>query len=265
MNTRSLIALAIIAAPLIAHSLYLMPAKFHPAPGEQLVFSVHNGDAFPDSEDSSDPTRFINPRLTSATAQTPITDFKRLGKATHSAVAIPAPGAYWLSLQTKPRVLSLEPAKFEDYLRAEGLDWVVAWRAQHKESAIPSRERYSKYAKSFLSAGPGDTWNKVLGLAIEIVPEADPAALKPGSQLPVRLLWHGKPAAGVRLERAWATPDGKKGVEPVGFTDKQGRLSIPFDKAGRWRIHAVAMERAPQGDPEADWISYWASMTLEVR
>lgn len=257
--------MAAIAAPVLAHSLYLMPAKFHPAAGEPLEFSVHNGDSFPDSEDSADPARFVNPVLTSATGQTPLTGFRRLGKATHASIAIPTPGAYWISLHTKPRVLSLDPAKFEDYLRGEGLNWVIDYRKQHNESAIPSRERYSKYAKSFVSAGPGDTWKKVLGLEVEIVPEADPDALKPGSKLPVRLLWHGKPAAGVRLERAWALADGAHGVEPVGYTDKQGRLSIPFDRAGRWRIHGVAMERAPKDDPEADWISYWASMTLEVK
>ncbi|MEP7364975.1 MAG: DUF4198 domain-containing protein [Acidobacteriota bacterium] len=263
MRFKWLVACA-CAAPLLAHSLYLLPSKFHAAAGDEVVFSVHNGDAFPESQDAADPRRFLDARLTGSGSQSSIVDFKRWGKATHSAVRLPEAGAYWISLHTMPRVLSLEPAKFEPYLRDEGLDWVVEWRAQNGEAQKPSRERYSKYAKTYLEAGPGDVWKKVLGLEIEIVPEADPASVKAGGKLPIRLMWHGKPAAGIRVERAWALPDGGKGVDVVGRTDAEGRTSVTLDKAGRWRIHAVAMERA-KDDAEADWVSYWASMTLDVR
>ncbi|HZO52098.1 MAG TPA: DUF4198 domain-containing protein [Bryobacteraceae bacterium] len=258
------LAAAVCAAPLLAHSLYLLPAKFHAVAGDEVVFSVHNGDAFPESEDAADPARFVDAMLTGGDTRSSIDDFKKWGKATHSAVRLPRAGAYWISLHTMPRALSLEPAKFDQYLRDEGLEWVIDWRTKNGEAQKPSRERYSKYAKTYLDAGAGDVWRKTLGLDIEIVPEADPAALKPGARLPIRLLWHGKPAAGIRVERAWALPDGGKGVDVVGRTDEQGRTAVTLDSAGRWRIHAVAMERA-QNDPEADWISYWASMTFEVR
>jgi single-stranded-DNA-specific exonuclease len=49
---------------MLAHSLYLLPAKFHAAAGDEVVFSVHNGDAFPESEDAADPTRFLDAKLT---------------------------------------------------------------------------------------------------------------------------------------------------------------------------------------------------------
>lgn len=257
-------ALCVCAGPLLAHSLYLLPVKFHAASGGEVVFSVHNGDAFPESEDAADPARILDAKLTGSDGQWAIQDFKRWGRATHSAVKTPRAEAYWISLHTMPRTLSLEPAKFDQYLRDEGLEWVIDWRAKHDEAQKPSRERYSKHAKTYLTAGKGDVWQKPLGLEIEIVPEADPAALKPGERLPVRLLWHGKPAAGIRVERAWAVPAGGKGVEVVGRTDAEGRMTVLVDKAGRWRLHAVAMERA-RNDAEADWVSYWASMTFEVR
>lgn len=258
------LVVCLTAGPLVAHSLYLLPAKFRASVGDEIVFSVHNGDAFPESEDTADPARFLDAKLTGSTGEWAIDDFKRWGKATHSAVRMREAGTYWISLHTKPRMLSMEPEKFEQYLRDEGLEWVIDWRAKNGEAQTASRERFSKYAKTYLTAGSGDVWRKPLGLEIEIIPEADPAALKPGESLPVRLLWHGKPAAGIRVERAWALAGGGKGVEVVGRTDAQGRASVLVDKAGRWRLHAVAMERA-QGDAAADWVSYWASMTFEVR
>jgi len=78
----------------------------------------------------------------------------------------------------------------------------------------------------------------------------------------VQLLWRGQPAANIRVERAWAS-GGRHGVEIVGRTDANGRISVGVDKAGRWRLHGVALERA-QGNPDVDWRSYWATLTFEV-
>jgi hypothetical protein len=40
-----------------------------------------------------------------------------------------------------------------------------------------------------------------------------------------------------------------------------GRILIPV-KGGKWRLHAIQMERA--SDSEADWESFWATLTFEI-
>jgi hypothetical protein len=253
--------IALFALPILAHTLYLLPARFRVAVGEKVVFSIHNGDSFPASEDLVSPERIAEARLVSGAGSAVLTDFRALGRALHGVVAVEQAGTNWLVVRTKPNLLSLDPAKFEQYLNDEGLESIIAWRKEHGESAKASRERYSKYAKSLVVCDkPSDSWKKVIGLAIEFVPDADPAALKPGDSLPVKLLWRGKPAAGLRVEKAWATKE-KNGVEVVGRTDDQGRIGVPVERAARWRLHAVAMERT-SGD--ADWESFWATMTFEV-
>ncbi len=258
-----LIVAAAAAGPALAHSLYFMPDRFHAAAGERLAFAIHNGDSFPASEGPPAIERLRDCRLASGGESVSIADFERLEKSARAAVRIPKQGAWWLAVRTIPHFLSLDAAKFESYLKHEGLEAVIEQRARRGESARPGREIYSKHAKALIVAGgSGDAWSRPLGMTLEFVPEADPALWKPGEALPVRLLWRGQPAAGIRVESAWAA-GANHGMAVVGRTGGDGRIRVHIDKAGRWRLHAVAIER--RGDSaEADWESFWASMTFEV-
>jgi hypothetical protein len=257
-----MLCLLLCAASLPAHDLYLMPQKFSAEPGEKLMVSVHSGDAFPASEDGADPARFLEPKLTGAQGAAPVTGFRIAGKATHGFVEIPQAGSFWLSVATKPRLLELAAGKFESYLREEGLDAIVRQRAG---STAAGREKYSKYAKSLVVAGEGPSAfvSSPLGLAIEIVPLADPSRLAPGATLPVRILFRGRPAPDLQVEAAWAPALGKGRHFIAGRTDAEGRIAIPLDKAGRWRLHAVHMQPCPDKN-EADWESFWASLTFQL-
>ena len=134
-------------------------------------------------------------------------------------------------------------------------------RAQRGETDKPARERYTMFAKSILLAGqPNDGYKRALGLPIEIVPEKDPYSVKNGESLPVQVLFKGAPAAGLAMMAALAGENAGKN-QTVGKTDALGRIVIPV-KAGKWRLHTIHMERA--SDSEADWESFWATLTFEI-
>lgn len=261
--TRKILLLTGCAAMLAhAHFIYVMPQKFQAQPGERILVSVHSGDEFPRGIEAADPNRLVA-RVIAGDGIVPLGHFRMAGKATHTAAPLAA-GSQWLVVNTTPRIHAMEGPQFQAYLKDEGLDWAAAWRAENGREAHRERERYSKFAKAYVVAGdPTAAWKKPVGLAIEIVPLADPAALKPGAELPVQVLWRGQPVAGMRIEAAWAA-GGQNGIAVVGRTDAQGRIRVPLDKSGQWRISGVAIERTAQ-DPEADWESFWAALTLEVR
>lgn len=247
----------LIGLPVFAHTLYFLPGKFRVTPGETLVVSLHNGDSFPEADDGVAPERIGEAALTGGGGVKPITDFLRLGRATHAVVKVDGIGSQWLGLRTRNNLLETDRAKFEQYMRDEGLTNTLG------EPAGPVRERYVKHAKALVVSGAADDgWKRVLGLDLEFVPEADPSALKPGDVLPVRVLWKGEPARGVRVEKAWAAA-GRHAIEIAGRTDAEGRILIPLDKAAKWRLHTVVMEPT-KGDPEAEWQSYWATLTFEL-
>ncbi|MBY0374573.1 MAG: DUF4198 domain-containing protein [Bryobacteraceae bacterium] len=249
-----------------AHDLYLMPAQTNVQPGQPLVVAAHVGDSFPASESPIDPRRVVQARL--LTDGTAIENFRILGRATWGTVTIGSPGSHVLGIGSTPKFLELEAAKFESYLKEEGLDGIMAWRAKNNESARPGRELYSKYAKTLVTAGsPSDGYQAQAGYPIEILLEADPTRMKPGDTLPIRVLWKDQPAAGLQVELAWSPADLKQAkmakAQIVGRTDAEGRLRVQLDQPGRFRLHTVAMER--HANPaEADWKSVWASFTFEM-
>lgn len=257
-------ALALVCAPLLAHDLYLRPSTFQPKSGETIRVEYHNGDSFPMSEVATKIERLRDMELHSAAGRTPFANFRVEDTATVADAAAPAaPGCFWLVSRTQPNLIELAPAKFDGYLEHKGLDSIIEWRKQHGEAAKPGREIYSKYVKAlgYVGAPSGDA-GKPLGLAIEIVPLANPYTLRAGEPLPVRVLVRGKPQAGLAIE---ISHSGKEGVahKPVVRTNAKGEAQVPAIGAGLWKLHTIFMERLPAGK-EAEWESLWASLTFEI-
>jgi uncharacterized GH25 family protein len=104
-------------------------------------------------------------------------------------------------------------------------------------------------------------YKHAVGLPIEIVPEKDPLSLKSGEALPVRVLLRGEPARDLAVLAESSRP-GYSTNHEVGRTGADGRIAIPV-AAGQWRLHTIHMERS--ANPDAEWESFWATLTFEVR
>jgi hypothetical protein len=258
------LAVLVLALPMFAHDFYLMPDRFSAAPGTSLIVGLFNGDSFPESEASPVLARLRDVRLLSAEGATDVANLRVAGKEILGEVHIPGAGGAILTARTIPHYISLPSKQFNTYLSHEGLDDVTAWREKHQESATPSRERYSKYAKALLSTGGDNAFQThETGLTFEIVPEASPNTVKGGQPLPIRVLFRGKPAAGQQIEVSWAGAGVARQMSIAGRTDKNGRLDVPLGRPGKWRLHTVLMERCAD-QKAAEWESYWASLTFEM-
>lgn len=250
---------------LYAHDFYILPHLFRVAPNSKIVINFNNGDSFPESEAAPALSRLKNAELQSAAGIVAVSDLHIDGKRAAGIVKVPEQsGSLLLSAHTAPHFIELAPDKFLDYIKEEGLTHVIDWRAQHGETNKPSRERYTKFAKSLLVSGaPNNFYIHPIGFPIEIIPEADPYTLHPGDKLPVRVVFQGKPAADLQLEAAWSNGSKSK-TAIVGRTDAQGRIGVPLAAEGKWRLHSLLMERCVE-PAAADWESFWASLTFEVR
>lgn len=255
---------AFLALPLLGHDLYLMPQRFRPAAGAMVTIAFHNGDDFPDPDRAPKPENLLDVSLHGAKGSTPMRNLRTEGKVLLADVTVEA-GTSLLSARTKPNLIELQPGKFEEYLRHEGLTQVLRWRAEHHEGETAGRERYSKYVKSLVVAGASTGFYRhPVGYPIEIMPEADPALLQAGGELPIQVIFRGKPAADLQVEMAWLPPGGKATRQAAGRTDGEGRLRIPIGSKGIWKLHTVMMERCAEPSV-ADWESFWSSFTFEVQ
>ncbi|MEQ1883834.1 MAG: DUF4198 domain-containing protein [Bryobacteraceae bacterium] len=259
---------AFVAASAMGHDLYLLPETFVAAKSYPVLFELHNGDSFPDSELSVAVERLRDGTLHSASGSRMVDHLHVDGNRTLGSVSVPGDGNLILGIRTIPNFIQLEPDKFLAYLQEEGLSSVIEWRAKNGESAKPGRERYSKYAKSLLLAGaPDGYFSHAVGFPIEILLEKDPHILNLGQTLPVRVMYRGEPASGLQLEAAWAGPDGKR-TQIIGRTGNDGRIAIPLTARGKWRLHTIKMEHltdANRSNQPADWESFWASFTFEIQ
>jgi uncharacterized GH25 family protein len=122
---------------------------------------------------------------------------------------------------------------------------------------------FTRCAKSLVLAGEASDkhGDRQLGFTLELVAERNPYTLRPGEDLPIRLTYQKRALQGalvVAMNRL--NPSEKLSAR----TDADGRVHFRLKPEGMWMIKAVHMIRAPEG-ANADWASYWASLTFELR
>lgn len=267
----AVLSLLLSASAAGAHDLWLEPSSFRPAQGEPVAVRVRVGEHF-----QGDPVPRNSARIERFAAIVPgqsVPGDRELelplkgaeGADPAGQATLPVPGTWILVYDTNHAAAELAAEKFEPYLREEGLESIIALRAERGQSKAPSREIYSRCAKSLVvvgteSGGSAQGHDRVLGLPLELVPEASPAALPAGGELPVLLLYRGEPLAGALVV---AMRKDQPTQKVSARTGKDGRVRLRLDRPGDWLVKAVHMVPAPQ-ESGADWESFWASLTFHM-
>lgn len=126
--------------------------------------------------------------------------------------------------------------------------------------------RSAKYAKAVLNLdGAKGNVSQTVGQTMEIVPLANPAALKLGQELPVQVLFEGKPLA---KSDVYATFAGfsthKNSFAFFGKTDNDGKAYVKLWHPGLWIV--VAKHRFPfANQAECDEDMHAASLTFVLK
>jgi hypothetical protein len=139
--------------------------------------------------------------------------------------------------------------------------------AAHKARGLPDggfAEEYIRCAKALVQVGePSAAQEDVAtGLPLELIASRNPYAHGGLAELPVTLLWQGKPIADVQIRTF--RDDGATVTESTTRTDAAGGAVVPVQGGGKFLLNAVYMQVAPP-DRNAAWESYWASLTFEIR
>jgi uncharacterized GH25 family protein len=247
-------------ASLLAHDMWLEPTTYSPELGRVLALKLRVGDDFrgePIPRNDEMIERFV---VADAHGQRAVVG--RAGADPAGLLRVTATGPMIVAYQSRPNPLSLTAAKFTSYLKEESLDQILALRERSGQTGADVREQFVRCAKALARSGAAGTRaaDRMMGLTLELVAEADPASLAAGQELPVRLTHLGRPLGGVRVV---AVNQRNPWDRLTAMSDADGRVRFKLPEGGVWMVRAVHMVAAPAGT-QADWVSYWASLTFDA-
>lgn len=250
----------LLGATLLAHDVWIEPTTFAPKAGDVMGARLRVGQDFigdPLRRDDALIDRFF---VDAGGGRRPLVG--RQGADPAGLFRVEAPGLLVIGYQSHPRPVDLTEEKFNEYLKEEGLEAIAALRARRGQTG-GVRERFSRCAKSLVSSGEprADEGDRALGFTLELVAETNPYRLAAGQDLPVRLTYEGRPLAGA-LVVAMNRDDAAGRLS--ARSDAMGRVRFRLPRQGQWLVKAVHMIPAP-AQSGADWESFWASLTFELR
>jgi len=254
---------AVCSFSTMAHEFWVRPLSYVVETGKSLDVRLFVGDGFPGEVVTRNGPKIVKFAAYGDGAETPITGEN--GKDPAGSVKLEKAGVYVLAFRNIPSKIELDAAKFEEYLKEEGLDTIIKKRADSGASSTPGKEMYSRSAKAIVRVGDAEKgFDREVGLKYELTPLSEPWKVQPGEQgkdeLRFKAVFDSKPLAGIMV--AARTPDDPKLVIKA-TTDEHGIVTLKLPKTGMWLVSSVHMLEAP-ANSGSDWESVWASVTFEV-
>jgi uncharacterized GH25 family protein len=229
-----------------AHDFWIQPDNFLAVADGMISLTLQTGHG-PGRQRSTLPLRRIT-RFAGLTPGGQVVDLRgtfRLGEKDHGAsYRLQEPGTHLLFLESDNRAQSHLPAfQFNAYLREEGLEPALAYRADRQLTNREGSERYSRVAKALIQAGPAaeargqDPATRELRLPLEIVLDCSPYLEPRSAVMPLHVLYEGRPLAGGLVKLTDLDHDDAP-IE-THLTDAAGRANFKMPGAGSWLLNIV--------------------------
>jgi uncharacterized GH25 family protein/ketosteroid isomerase-like protein len=275
-------AAAIASGPLLvllvalvahAHDFWLVPDPFQVAEGGTIEVLGQTSSRFPTSEAAVALERVVDARIVAANGEARVTDLSHRGKSLLLRHRPSAPGQYVIGVALVPRSGRDGVARFRRYLELEGAPGEAA--RLEREGLLQGKDsvsrRTSKYAKTLAQVGRGGprAFSRAAGQPLEFMPATDPASLRVGDTLTLRLMYAGRAVAGIEAHAGavdWPTADGAEPPRPQDVhatADAQGVFRLPITRAGLWNIRTIYVVPGAAGSG-ADWDTHWATFVFQV-
>jgi uncharacterized GH25 family protein len=247
-----------------AHDFWLQPRGWQTAPGNPLPFFVEVGHGPFREHWGADRSHLL---VLDDLARGGKVDVRPLfqggGAGPHLTRTFLREGLHIVSLVSTNAASDLPSIRYNDYIKAEGLTPAIDARARSGSSNKNGRELYSRRAKALIQVGKPSRYDDALatrpiGQTLEIVPLRNPYSLGPDHQLPVRILYEGRPLPGALVKLTSLEFDDKP-LE-TARSDAGGRASFKVPQVGSWLVNVIWTK--PVALPQADFLTTFASLTF---
>ncbi|MFW2544562.1 DUF4198 domain-containing protein [Primorskyibacter sp. 2E107] len=257
------LAATLLATPLSAHEFWIDPVAPEIPSGGTLQADIRVGSDLKGPAYSFVPPNFTRFEVVMGDTVTEVTG--RGGDKPALNMAAPDDGLAVIVHVTREYKLTYDSwEKFETFCTHKDFRWALERHLERGYTKERVRELYSRHAKSLIAVGDGAGADREVGLAVEIVAEANPYTDDLSGGFPVRALYNGAPRADVQVELFEQAPDGDVSIRKYR-TDDAGRTVLDL-KPGYFYLvdHVVMREIEPAEEDGPVWESLWASLTFEV-
>lgn len=249
--------------PVNAHEFWLQPAKYFGVPGGKIALNFLVGEHFKGDRWGGGGRRintlnyFHHGTVENLTKSVSYQD-----STLEVSITLAKSGTHAIAVSTNNAFIELDAEKFNDYLKEDGLEHILSWRASNNKSQQVSSEYYRRCAKTLIQVGN----TKDLGykgssaMLLEILPLENPYLQANGTPLHYQVWYKNKPLPG-GLVRFWYRDPAGMVTEEKMRTDESGQVIFNLKKKGEYMVSIVWMEPWLEDD-KAEVISTWGSLTF---
>jgi uncharacterized GH25 family protein len=251
----------IISTLTFAHEFWLQPQKFMLKSSEKTNIDVFVGENY--AGEKVDASKFTVSKLIHYGKGIEEDFMSKI--STKDSVKIEASfsteGNHLVAFNNTNKFIELKAAKFNEYLKGEGLENIIKLRKQQGKQNKDGREFYQRCVKTLFQVGDvlDETYKQNTGMRLEVIALENPYLIKDKKMIPFKVMFDNELIMNA-LVLAWHSSNGKTTVEKMR-SNKDGEITIAITKTGRWMISTVKMIPITNNQ-KADYQSFWGSYTF---
>ena len=251
------LGLLAVVSTAAAHDFWVIPDMFAYAADTVVRASGRSGTRFP-SGTAVHPERVADARFIGERGAWKITDLTVEGNSLRLSQKPTSPGQYLIAVSLTARTTRSVPAGLLRFLRLEG-GASEADRLE-RENVLTGTDSLEYRATSYgfaivqVGRGGGRAYAASAGFPLEFMPVSDPAHLRVGETLHVKVMGGGKAMpligvfAGAAADSAATAPAGSPQSQSLSHVaDAMGIVHVPLHAAGAWNLRAAYVSRRADG------------------
>lgn len=266
----SIICLILAGAIWQGHEAWLQPTAYRLLPSDTLHLELLVGEGFRGETRAFEASKTVHFKAKGIrSVGAPRTEALQAPETPAQRFSLPLvgwQGTLCVFSQSTNSFIELAAEDFREYLLHDGLEHMDSLRTAQGVADRPARELYARYRKTLVRVGAGAPLAEAIARPLapdgyEVVPLDDPYAHRAGDALRFAIYFKGKPQPNAMVQ-FWHR-SGETLTKAQLRTDAQGVTSHRFELPGVWMVSSVWMIALADAT-EADYQSYWASLTFEV-
>ncbi len=262
---------SLTSSPVWGHEMWVEASRSIVKPGVEVSLNLYVGQNFKGDELVYNPRRFIHYKVVTSTTERPIPG--HYGDSPAGRVKAVAAGLNIVSYLSQHQQIRFDDAaKWQQYLKYEGLRETAQVYRQKGFPQQGIREHFQRCARALIWGAPqaetqlleSDQQDRPTGMPLELI-SLDLPFTSSSNTFNFQLIYLSKPIADVQVRVFYRSPDKKVPVkDAIARTAQDGTVTLPRFGPGRYLFNAVHLTPAAQ-DRQAEWQSYWASLSLTLK